>query len=119
MLAVANGDADLAAIDAVTWRMFQKWDSPAQHLRVVGRTGLSPAMSFVSTKGHDPAKLRNAIQSALNALSKGEMDNLGLYGQVDLPNKVFNIPLAKPPCRSTPEETPRSNLTDPSARHHV
>jgi len=108
MLAVANGDADLAAIDAVTWRMLQKWESSAQHLRVVGRTGLSPAMGFVTTKGHNPAKLRNAIQSALNALSKDEMDNLGLYGQVELPNKVFNIPLAPPPCRSTQGETPRS-----------
>jgi len=99
MHAVANGDADLAAIDAVTWRMMQKWDSATKGLRSVARTGLSPSMSFVTTKGHDPANLRNALQMALNTLSEGQMDTLGLYGQVDLPNKVFNLPLAAAPQR--------------------
>lgn len=99
MHAVVNGDADLAAIDAVTWRMLQKWEPAAEGLRVVARTGLSPAMTFVTSKGHDPEKLRNAIQIALNTLSEGEMNDLGLYGQVDLPNKVFTSPLAAPPPR--------------------
>jgi len=97
--AVASGDADLAAIDAVTWRLLQKWDTKTKDLRVIGRTGLSPAMTFVTTKGNNPEKLRNALQIALNALSSTEMDALGLYGAVELPNKVFDIPLAKAPVR--------------------
>lgn len=98
--AIADGRADLAAIDAVTWGMLRKWEPAAKKLRSIGRTGLSPSMTFVTTKGHDPEKLRNALQMALTALSDAQRDALGLYGLECLPNKAFDIPLAAPPTNA-------------------
>lgn len=98
--AIAQGHADLAAIDAVTWGMLRKWDPAAKGLRVIGRTGLSPSMSFVTTKGHDPDLVSAALNVAMNALSDAQMDDMGLYGQTKLPDRAFDVPLAAEPKQS-------------------
>jgi len=99
--AIANGDADLAAIDAVTWRHLQRWAPEARKLAVIGRTGLSPAQTFVTAKTNDPAPLREALSHAIGTLAPHHADALSLYGFVTLPARAYDLPL--PP-------TPRSPL---------
>lgn len=95
--AVASGRADLAAIDAVTWRMMCQWDPDVAALRVIGRTGLSPAMTFVTTAAHDPDVLRPALEAAISDLSDAEKDLLRLYGLRVVPAKAYDIPLPPAP----------------------
>ncbi|MGJ8612102.1 MAG: phosphate/phosphite/phosphonate ABC transporter substrate-binding protein [Octadecabacter sp.] len=97
MLAVANGDADLAAIDAVTWRMLQRWEPRAGELRVVGRTGLSPGQTFITAKGNDPAPIRDALHAAIARLSSADAEILGIRGLTVLPDKAYDIPLPPSP----------------------
>ncbi|MEN8840781.1 MAG: PhnD/SsuA/transferrin family substrate-binding protein [Octadecabacter sp.] len=95
--AVATGRADLASIDAVTWRMFQKWEPMAANLRAIGRTGLSPGMTFITGNTKDPAPLRAALADAIAALSPDHAQTLGLRGIVELPDSAYDIALPKAP----------------------
>jgi ABC-type phosphate/phosphonate transport system substrate-binding protein len=62
---VADGEADLAAIDCVSWAHLQRI-APERTgaLRVLGWTEASPSLPFVTASGADPATLR-ALRSAL------------------------------------------------------
>lgn len=91
--AVAEGRADLAAIDAVTWAQQLKWEPQAQDLTVIERTGLSPAQTFVTAKGQDPAPIRAALAEAIDSLDAAHKDALHLYGFVTLPDRAYDIPL--------------------------
>ena len=86
--AVAEGRADLAAIDAVTWRMFERWEPVAARLRVIGRTGASPGMTFI-TAADDPAPHREAVAEAVAALDPDARDLLGLTGVHLLPESAY------------------------------
>ncbi|MBT8459543.1 MAG: PhnD/SsuA/transferrin family substrate-binding protein [Boseongicola sp.] len=55
-LAVAKGQADIAAIDAQTWRMIQRWDAFAEVLSEVTRTAETPGLPLITRQ---PAHLRS------------------------------------------------------------
>ena len=97
MKAVANGSADLAAIDAVTSRMLQAWEPQAAELRVIGRTAMSPRMTFITAKSNDPAPIKSALTAAIAALSADHAQTLGIRGIVTLPDSAYDIPLPKAP----------------------
>jgi ABC-type phosphate/phosphonate transport system substrate-binding protein len=95
--AVATGQADLAAIDAVTFRNLSRWDPLARAVRVIGRTHTSPGMTFITAPGRDPAPFRAAIAGAIATLAADLRDTLGLQGIVALPPESYDIPLPAPP----------------------
>ena len=95
--AVAEGQADLATIDAVTWRNLLRWDSLAQRVRVLGRTASSPGQSFITRAGQDPAPYREAIADAIRTLPALEAELLGLRAVVALPPSAYDLPLPPSP----------------------
>lgn len=97
MLAVAEGRADLASIDAVTWRMFEHWEPAATGLRVIARTRLAPGMTFITAPTNDPAALYDALEAAIAALPAEHADTLGLRGITRLPDAAYDIPLPPAP----------------------
>ena len=98
LAAVANGKADLASIDAVTWRNQQRWEPDAARVRVIGQTVASPGMTFVTAQGRDPAPYRAAIAAAIAALPQRHADTLGLRGIVALPADAYDIRLPDRPA---------------------
>ena len=96
--AVADGRADLAAIDAITWRMLQEWEPFAASLRVVDRTGLSPSQTLVTANSNDPVPVLAAVKLAVDGLSQTHRTTLGLRGVVALPDSAYDIPLPTPPA---------------------
>ena len=44
---VANGDADIAAIDCKTWDLVQRFDEAAKNVRVIGWTGARKGLPYV------------------------------------------------------------------------
>lgn len=69
--AVANGDADCAAIDAVCWAMAGRYEREAvAKLRVVHRTAAAPALPFVTRRGGPVAEVRAALEEAVVAFGK-------------------------------------------------
>lgn len=97
MAAVADGGADLAAVDAVTWELAQRSDPIPRGLRVVGQTFASPGMTFVTAKGQDPARYFAAISSAIDRLAMMDKATLSLRGIVRLPDVAYALPLPPKP----------------------
>ena len=86
--AVAEDRADIAAIDAVTWRMLERSEPFTRGLAVVGRTGTSPGQSF-ATAARDPAPHREAVAEAIAALAPSDRETLGLVALHPLPESAY------------------------------
>lgn len=73
---VAEGEADIAAIDAVAWALFAKYE-PAHHqaLKVLAWTRPMPALPFITTESRRPLlpKLRRALEEAIRVVSGPEI----------------------------------------------
>ena len=104
-LAVAEGRADLAAIDALTWRMIQRWEPMAAKLREVARTAPTPGLPFIAAKGADTEAVFQALVTAADRLSPEDRDALSLRGIVRIAaERYLAVPI--PP---SPEHIARSD----------
>ena len=63
VIAVSQGRADVAAIDAVSWQLALDHEPEAKTLTVIGWTDELPALPFVTAKGNGAQ--RNALTEAL------------------------------------------------------
>jgi ABC-type phosphate/phosphonate transport system substrate-binding protein len=81
--AVADGRADYAAIDAVTWAMIARIDTPDLH--VIGHTAPTPALPFIAGLGTNAAIIFDALDTAIAALSQNDRDTLHLRGITRIP----------------------------------
>ena len=99
--AVAEGRADLAALDAVTWALLQR-EHPAlcAPLQVIGKTPSSPGLPLITAKTRDPAPLFAAVAAAIVALSAADRDTLHLRGIRAIPSATY-LAVPIPP---TPEQ---------------
>ena len=91
--AVASGAADAAAIDAQTWRLLLRHDTAAARVRVVGRTGSSPGLTFCTARGNDPDPIRAALADAISALPARHRAAMDLCGIVDHPASAYDLPI--------------------------
>ncbi|MGV8985018.1 MAG: phosphate/phosphite/phosphonate ABC transporter substrate-binding protein [Cypionkella sp.] len=94
--AVAEGRAEIAAIDAVTWAMIARWDDFADDLKVVGETEPTPGLPYIATKGTDAALLFPIIADAIAALSPQDRDTLCLRGLVRIAPETY-LAVSTPP----------------------
>ena len=83
-LAVAEGRADLAALDAVTWRLMQG-DPVATRLKPVGLTDPTPGLPLIAAAGRDTEATFAAVAEAIAALAPQSRAALGLRGLVRIP----------------------------------
>lgn len=82
---VADGRADIAAIDAVSWRGIAAFEPDlARGLQVIGRSAASPGLPLVTGRHRDPAPLRRAVRDGIAALAASHRDAFGLRGVVDI-----------------------------------
>ncbi len=70
-LAVLDGRADIAALDAVTWRMLRRWDAFAAELKVVGMTDPTPGLPYIAAAGQDRERLFAVVAAAIAATVRG------------------------------------------------
>lgn len=90
--AVAEGRADIAAIDAHTWWIEQAENPQTAELKVIGHTNATPGMSFITRKGQDPAPYFDAITAAVSALAPEHAVMLGLKAIIALPQTAYDLP---------------------------
>lgn len=100
-LAVAEGRADAAALDAVTWALLSRWEPWTAQLRVVAHTSpTTPVLPYIAAKGADAALYFDVTRAAIAALSQDDRDTLHLRGLVRIaPESYLAVPT--PP---TPEQ---------------
>lgn len=100
LLAVAEGRADLAALDAVTWTLLQRWEPAAAEVRVVGLTDPTPGLPLISRAGADAPAIFAAVAAAISALPPEDHDTLCLKGLVAIPAAAYlALPLPPSPAQ--------------------
>lgn len=88
---VAAGEAEIAAIDAASWRLAEIWEPAARALRVVGWTRPTPAPPLIVAGRRDPAPWRAAMAEAIAGLDAASRAAIGWRGFVALmPEDYFS-----------------------------
>ena len=82
--AVAEGRAEIAALDAVTFALLQDSDPVVGRLKVVGLTDPTPGLPCITATGHDPQPIFDAVSEAIAALDPADRAILRLKGFVRL-----------------------------------
>ncbi|WP_102225019.1 phosphate/phosphite/phosphonate ABC transporter substrate-binding protein [Acidimangrovimonas sediminis] len=94
--AVAEGRADIAAIDWITWRGIERWEPEiARALRILGATPAAPGQALIASPGADAPATFAALTAAMAALSPGDRETLGIAG-------ITRIPVADYLAQPTP-----------------
>lgn len=101
--AVADRRADLAALDAVTWRMLRRWDPVASALREVAWTDPTPGLPYIARPGTDARALHSIIAAAIAAMDAADRDVTGLAGLVWIaPEAYLAVPTPAAPADLLP-----------------
>lgn len=96
--AVAEGQADLAAIDAVTWRLIMAHrPALAGALKVIAHTDPTPGLPLITALGNDSRSIAVAVQTAISALSPDDRAALGLRGLIAIPAPNYLAVPTPPP----------------------
>lgn len=104
-LAVAEGHAALAAIDAVTFSYLAEFDAALDRVKVVGATDPTPGLPYICAQGIDATAVLAAVSEAIPLLPPGERDRLRLKGVLKLPADAY---LAVPTPAVPADETQRN-----------
>lgn len=104
--AVAEGRADLAALDAVTWRLITQHDAGiAKRLRVVGMTDPTPGLPYISAVGADAGRMFAVIAQAIADLPATDRSALGLHGFIAIPaTRYLAVPTPPAPAQFAPTD---------------
>ena len=94
--AVAEGQADIAALDGVTWRLMQEHGELSGRLRVLCWTEESPGLPLITAKHRDAGAIHAAVAQAITGLGAADRAALGLKGLVDIPSDRY-LAVANPP----------------------
>jgi ABC-type phosphate/phosphonate transport system substrate-binding protein len=101
--AVAEGRADIAALDAVTWELLQDNDPVTAQLRVIDRTDPTPGLPYIAAKDAPVALIQSAVAEAIAALPPEDRATLHLKGFVTIPKEAYlAVPNPPPPAGFEP-----------------
>ncbi len=87
--AVLEGRADLAALDALTWKLLQRNHPWTRELKTVGETDPTPALPYICALGQDSAAIFTAVRDALGDLTDADRAALCLRGLVRIPEADY------------------------------
>ncbi|MBC7738061.1 MAG: PhnD/SsuA/transferrin family substrate-binding protein [Candidatus Saccharibacteria bacterium] len=94
--AVAEGQADIAAIDALTWSMIQEWEPYAGALKPIAATDPTPGLPYAAAPGADAARLFPIVAEAIANLPLQDRRILRLNGFVQIPAAAY-LAVVTPP----------------------
>lgn len=96
--AVSAGEADIAAIDAVTWTLLKR-EGATGACRVLSFTRPTPGLPLITAGGTDPAPMRSALDRAIKSLSRRDRAQLLLKGVVQIPVEAYLDEPVPPSCK--------------------
>ena len=102
--AVAEGRADIAAIDAETWRLLETYlPETAGALRVIARTEPTPGLPLITAKDRDADAVFAAVEEALTAVDPATREALHIRGIVRIPAADYlAVPTPAIPSQDAP-----------------
>ena len=99
-VAVADGRADIAAIDAHSWRLIRRFDTAAAGLREVSRTGCTPGLPLITACKELVPVLFEAVRSAILLTPASDLELIPFRGLVQVPEAEY---LALPDAMPVPD----------------
>jgi len=105
--AVADGSADIASLDAVTWNIIKTYEQFAANLRVLEWTDTTPGLPLITAKHHDADAICLAVSEAIQSLNVDDKAALCLQGLVRIAKSDY-LAVPNPPPSVINEGTPRS-----------
>jgi ABC-type phosphate/phosphonate transport system substrate-binding protein len=98
-LAVAEGRADIAALDAVTYRLMLDNDADlSARVRVIAATEPTPGLPLITAKAGPAEALCLAVGKAIASLAPGDRNDLHLKGLIKIPTEAYlAVPNPPPP----------------------
>jgi len=87
--AIATGDADIAAIDAVTWALLERFEDCTQDLQVRARTKPTPGIPYICALDIDANVVKSAIATALESIEPQDRDLLGIKQLAVIPAQTY------------------------------
>ena len=88
-LAVLEGRADLAGLDALTWALLQDHETWTSGLRVLEATRPTPGLPYITGQDRDPVAIASAVSQAIRALDPDDRGRLHLQGLVQIPAHAY------------------------------
>ena len=104
---VAEGRADIAALDAQTWGLILRHDAWSERLTERSCTRKTPALPYITARGRDAEAIANAVEEAIAALAPEDRQVLGLVGLARIPASDY---LAQP-LPPDPADMPQNPVT--------
>lgn len=91
---VADGRADIAALDAVSFNIIRRFDSFADKLTILDRTEPTPGLPFITAQHGIRGEISYAVSRAIEVLESSVKTDLQLQGLVQIPKDVYlTVPL--------------------------
>lgn len=97
---VSEGVADIATIDAVTWRLIERYEPFASALKVIDWTVQNPGLPYISRAGVDQSLFFDAVEDAIIGIDQNNRELLGIRGLVSIPAEVY-LAVRNPPSEIT------------------
>lgn len=104
-LAVAEGRADIASLDAVTHSLLLDAEPAMAWLKVVGMTDPTPGLPYITAAGADAGAIFDAVAAAIADLSPADRATLHLKGITRIPTAAY-LAVPNPP---TPDQVALRN----------
>jgi len=104
-IAVAEGRADIACIDAITWRLIKTFRSDiTAALQVIATTEPTPGLPLITAFSQNPETVRASFSEALNTLNVQVKSQLGLSGKLAVikAEAYLAVPTPPPPTQDFP-----------------
>jgi ABC-type phosphate/phosphonate transport system substrate-binding protein len=98
--AVAEGRADIAALDAVTHALLLDNDPDIARLRVIAATDPTPGLPLITAQGGPAEALFRVIDTAISALDPQDHRTLHLRGLTRIPTGAY-LAVPNPPAPET------------------
>jgi ABC-type phosphate/phosphonate transport system substrate-binding protein len=96
--AVADKNADLAALDALSWKLMRAHDDFAAGLKAIDVTRPTPTLPYITSVSNDANRVYEAVKAAIEALDAKDRDALSLRGLVRIdPASYLAVPSPPPP----------------------
>ena len=97
---VANGQAAIACLDSVSWRLLQRYSLIGEKLKVIAETKPSPGLPYISAIGYNSKIHFYAIKRAIKNL---DMIDKKVLGIIDLEwiSKDTYLEVSNPPSSAT------------------
>ncbi|MCV6546563.1 MAG: PhnD/SsuA/transferrin family substrate-binding protein [Cohaesibacter sp.] len=86
---VARGDADIASLDAVSWRSMQRYEAFADDLRVLAWTRPTPALPLITAISQNEELIFQAVRLAIKGLPTDLRMLLGIQDLVKIPKEDY------------------------------